>query len=142
MRLGVIVGLVAVTVGGLLYFGVISRRDISTTGRRAVADVKKIKNEIVAPVVEASEADIQAARTCRENLKRLESAKRAVADRRGQSTGAVSWDEVLQTMGARKAPVCPAGGSYSLNKLGTAATCSIGPHGTSTKSDDHVIQSF
>jgi len=142
MRLTIIAVAIVAVVGALLYYGVISKSDLENTGRRAAADVRRIGNEVTAPVGDVPPEAVAAARQCQENLKRIESAKRAIADSTGRASGAVSWDEVLRHMSLRSAPRCPLGGSYSLNTIGTAATCSISGNGTATRSDDHAIQSF
>lgn len=142
MRIGVIAIFVAAVIGGMIYLGLISTNDVKATGRRAVADVKKVRKEIAAPLAGPEQQEVQAARQCQNTLKRLESAKRAVAGKTGQATGAVSWDRVLEEMGSRRTPVCPSGGSYLLNNLGTVASCSVGGRGTATHQDDHEIQGF
>jgi len=142
MRLSVIAILVVAVVGALIYFGFISKEDVEQTGRVAVADVKKLGNSITAPVEGVSPQAVAVANQCRENLKRIESAKRAIADSTGRASGAVSWDEVLRHMGARKPPACPGGGAYSLNTIGTAASCSISGNGTASRDDDHGIMNF
>ncbi len=83
----------------------------------------------------------QAAETCRQNLRRIESAKRAVASRVGVAAGSVSWDRVLQEMGGQM-PVCPKGGSYTLGTLELLPKCSIGANGTPDPKDDHLIKYF
>ena len=142
MRLAVIAIAIVAVIAGLVYFGVLSKAEVETTGRKTVTDVKNLGAKVVSPLEGTSPQAAQTARQCQDLLKRIESAKRAIADSTGRAVGAISWDEVLRHMSLSKAPTCPGGGTYSLNNLGIAATCSIGGNGTTDRSDDHTIQSF
>jgi len=74
-----------------------------------------------------------------ENLRMIESAKRKVAQDRGQAIGDVSWSEVLKEMNLREMPRCPDGGEYSLSQLGSLPRCTIGGNATRRVEDDHMI---
>lgn len=92
------------------------------------------------------------ARTCRENLHRLQAAKRKTAFDRGQQVGPITWEDVLRTMGnlpARRTsprvlqgymPRCPGGGTYILGKLEEVPRCTIGGQGSINLDDDHIIR--
>jgi hypothetical protein len=96
--------------------------------------------------------DFAKAHVCRENLHRIQTAKRKAGQERGNPVGQVAWDEVLVTMhGAhvrsvstddRNAlmPNCPEGGTYSLGTLEEVPRCSISGNGTNTVQDDHIIR--
>ena len=79
------------------------------------------------------------AKTCRQTLNVIESAKRKVAQNRGQAVGDVSWSEVLEEMNLREMPKCPDGGEYSLGQLASLPRCTILGNGTRRVEDDHMI---
>ncbi len=83
--------------------------------------------------------NVENAKICRQNLRMIESAKRKVAQDRGQAVGDVSWSEVLEEMNLREMPKCPDGGEYSLGQLGSLPRCTIGVNGTRRVEDDHMI---
>ena len=75
------------------------------------------------------------ARACQENLSKLDGAKEQFALEYKSRNGApVMWQNLLDPeatgklgMGYLKSkPVCPSGGTYTLNNIGTDPTCSIG----------------
>ncbi len=86
-------------------------------------------------------ADLQAAEICRQNLRRLESAKRAIASRGEVTVGTISWDAVLREMKGQR-PVCPRGGTYTLRAIGSLPRCSIETNGTPSPADDHAITHY
>jgi hypothetical protein len=86
--------------------------------------------------------DPTAASKCRENLRMIESAKRAVAEREGKSVGEVSWSAVLKEMNLTDPPKCPSGGEYTLGNIGETPRCSIGANDTIDKADDHILVNF
>ena len=83
--------------------------------------------------------NVENAKICRQNLRMIESAKRKVAQDRGQAIGDVSWSEVLKEMNLREMPRCPDGGEYSLSQLGSLPRCTIGGNATRRVEDDHMI---
>ena len=91
----------------------------------------------VSSSTQSPKGDPQSAAACKENLKRIESAKRQIASQKGLATGTISRDEILKVLGS--APKCPSGGTYSFNDIGRMPSCSVGSAGTSTPDDDHVI---
>lgn len=83
----------------------------------------------------------EAASACRNNLQRIENAKRRAADRLSISVGAVPASEIARELGGQW-PICPAGGAYNAGTLEITAHCSIAGNGTIEKGDDHHITSF
>jgi competence protein ComGC len=71
-------------------------------------------------------------RTCVSNLRQLDAAKETYAFENNLTSGAVVvsaniWPEYIKG----QFPVCPSGGTYSINPVGTEPLCSIGaplPH--------------
>ena len=95
--------------------------------------------------------DLNKAKGCRENLKRLQAAKRKAAQDRGQQVGEISWGEVLHALPnvpqgkltsaqmQKYTPICPAGGTYSLGTLEQVPRCSVAGQNTISLEDDHII---
>lgn len=97
--------------------------------------------------------NLEQARQCRENLHRIQAAKRKAAQDRGNAIGAITWEEVLQAMypnyairrmGAAQLntliPKCPAGGTYSVGTLEEVPRCSLSGNNTLSVEDDHIIR--
>src|SRR6266480_1912542 len=66
---------------------------------------------------------------CVDNLRYIEILKREWANEKGKSSNDVpSWDDLrpFPDRWSNNIPVCPSGGSYKLNRVGEAPTCSIG----------------
>jgi hypothetical protein len=97
--------------------------------------------------------NLEHARECRENLHRIQAAKRKAGQDRGNPIGAVTWEEVLRAMYPEKPvrqmaptqlnaliPKCPDGGTYALDTLEAVPKCSIGGNNTLTLEDDHIIR--
>jgi hypothetical protein len=96
--------------------------------------------------------DTNLARLCRQNLERIQAAKRKAAFDRGQQVGVVTWEEVLRQLPEvpkrrltpaeydKFVPHCPAGGTYILGTLEEVPRCSIGGQNTLSLEDDHVIR--
>jgi len=87
----------------------------------------------------AFETKAAAAEECRENLRRMDAAVRAVAEKEKITTGTVPLASVLKEMGLDQLPQCPSGGTYSLNPIGQKPTCSIASNETSSTADDHIL---
>jgi prepilin-type N-terminal cleavage/methylation domain-containing protein len=68
--------------------------------------------------------------TCRENLSQIETAKQLWGLETGKTTGDEPVDGELFGVGLylKSKPECPAGGTYTVNPIGTDATCSIAGH--------------
>lgn len=145
----VLLGAAGVGVG--FYLGWFNWQDVRdrATSRETWADIKtraqvqeaNLKAKVNQLTGEKPVNEDQAAAICRQNLRRIESAKRAVASRLGIATGSVSWDQVLKEMGG-KMPKCPKGGEYTLGTLDQLPRCSIGANGTPDTKDDHLIRSY
>lgn len=129
--IGVVVGILALFWTGVLDFDQIRNktRQIFYQGRGAANSA-----------MQSPKGDPKTAAACRDNLKRIESAKRQVAGEKSITIGAVSRDEVAKKMGGA-IPTCPAGGTYNINDLGRMPSCSFGS-GTAGPGDDHVILNF
>jgi hypothetical protein len=66
---------------------------------------------------------------CINNLRQLDAAKQQWALERQKTPGAmINPAEVLTYIKGGQMPVCPAGGVYSWNAVGTAPTCSVAGH--------------
>ena len=65
---------------------------------------------------------------CINNLRQIESGKEQWALAAQVAQGASVVSTAVEAY-MKKIPVCPAGGVYSYNKMGTDATCSITGHG-------------
>jgi hypothetical protein len=101
----------------------------------------------------APTGNLEYARICRENLDRIQAAKRKIAEMRGTTVGAVTWEEVIAVMYPDKArrgltpalveqlkPRCPAGGTYTLGNIQDLPKCSIGSNNNTDPNDDHLIR--
>jgi hypothetical protein len=64
---------------------------------------------------------------CVNNLRQLDAAKNEWALEKGKTNGAVPTKEDLLPY-LRSWPVCPAGGTYTINAVGVPPTCSIPGH--------------
>ncbi len=130
-------------VGAAFFLGILDWQTTETKLRveasKATSQVKSAINEgVSAPSTGGSVEDAVA---CRNNLKRIESAKRAAAERLGLTTSSVSWDAVLKEMGGKR-PSCPNGGEYSLGNNQVNARCSVSGNGTTAKEDDHLLANY
>ncbi len=86
---------------------------------------------------------VEDARLCRERIRRIESAKRAVAQRMGLTHGAeIPMQQLYDQMGIKELPRCPAGGHYEIMPVGTMVRCTIGTNGVGDPNDDHVVTSW
>ncbi|MFW6303973.1 MAG: hypothetical protein ACOC2L_05060 [Candidatus Sumerlaeota bacterium] len=76
-------------------------------------------------------------------IRRIESAKRAVAQRMGLTYGAeVPVEEICARMGLDALPRCPSGGRYRIMPVGKVVRCSIGVNRTDDLNDDHIVKDF
>lgn len=133
---------VAAIVGGLAYFGVFSPAQMEQAGREAFYEAKKAAGAAADLLPDARAKDPAAASACRENLKRIETAKRAVAQRQGLAAGTVSVADICRELGRDTLPACPSGGVCTVGGIGQLPVCSIGANGTSDTNDDHLIRDF
>lgn len=87
--------------------------------------------------------DVERAQLCRENLKKIEAAKRRLAQQRSLAPDTIfTWDELKNFMGWQAIPRCPDGGVYEINPLGILPICSVGTNGTPDNQDDHIIHNW
>lgn len=97
--------------------------------------------------------NLEHARICRENLARIQAAKRKIAETQATTVGAVTWEQVLAVMYPDKArrgmtpqlvqqlmPRCPAGGTYILGNIQELPRCTIGSNNNTDPNDDHLIR--
>ena len=150
MRNKIIFIAIVVVVGGLLVFGVVDRehavgwvRNIFFRARGAASQVSSSAGKT---------GNVASAKTCRDNLGRIQAGKRKAAFDRGQTVGAVSWEDTLRAMNLLPAgkltdqsinaaiPKCPDGGQYILGDLQQVARCSIGGNNSLALEDDHIIR--
>ncbi len=64
-------------------------------------------------------------KSCVNNLRQIDGAKEQWAMENNQKEGA-NVDQVDVEAYVKKYPVCPAGGAYTINNVGTDPTCSLG----------------
>ncbi|MCA1948692.1 MAG: prepilin-type N-terminal cleavage/methylation domain-containing protein [Armatimonadetes bacterium] len=68
-------------------------------------------------------------KTCIANLKQIDSAKEQWAMENKKTTGdACGFTGILVPDYLKAEPSCPSGGTYTVNAVGTAPTCSIAGH--------------
>ena len=92
------------------------------------------------------------AKACQENLQKIDSAKEQWALENnlsnGYSTGLSddSWLDDSNIVGPngyiKKKPICPAGGTYTVNPIGSDPVCSIGTNNTDNQAFWHVLPPF
>ena len=136
--------IVAVAAGGGWFFLIAKpdqQKEVEKRLQSAAYDAKWRAGALTQPKSQLL-GNVEAARKCRENLKRIESAKRAAAQKRSLAVGTVPLDAILQEMDVRTLPRCPSGGEYTIGTLGTMVTCSIGGGGTPDKADDHIAANY
>ncbi len=119
----------------------------TASGRRFLARcfslIHKGRDKVVAVAdFDGSVKNIRAAQLCRENLVRIENAKRKVAQDRGGIFGRLTEKDISPELPGRRMPRCPAGGSYNINNIGTLPSCSVGYNGTSSREDDHILLNY
>jgi prepilin-type N-terminal cleavage/methylation domain-containing protein len=68
------------------------------------------------------------AKTCVANLRQIEAAKEqwAMEEKKGATDTPVQADLVGANNYIKKWPECPSGGTYTINNVATAPTCSVG----------------
>ncbi len=140
----ILIVLAVVIGGGLFAMGFFTAEDARYFGRRVYYQGKgtvKGAVETVTTVTATSSGDPRKAAACRENLRRIEAAKRAAANTLALTTGEVPENEVLSALGG-SLPDCPDGGRYRINAINFTPTCSIGSGTASDPKDDHVLLNF
>ena len=78
---------------------------------------------------------------CVDNLRNIEICKKLWADNENKTTNDIpNWDDLKPYFPDRwsnSIPICPAGGKYSINRVGKLPTCSIGGPGHSLSPQDY-----
>ncbi len=135
---------IALVIAAAYYFGILDWQETETTLRvkasQASAELRSGVSELGSTPGTSGSAVAQA-RECRANLRRIESAKRAAADKRGVSVGSIGWDAVESELGGDR-PECPAGGRYTLGTLEVTVRCSVGSNRSTDKADDHHLKNY
>lgn len=135
----------AVIVLGIAYgMGLFTAEDAKFFGRKVFYRSKgtvKGAVESVTSVTASSSGDPTKARACRENIRRIELAKRAAANTLSLTVGEVPEREVVSSLGGAM-PKCPDGGRYRINSLQHMPTCNIGAGTVSDPNDDHVLNNL
>jgi len=140
----VLILLVAAAVGAAFYLGILDWEDASTKARVGTANtIAGVAGTIGdAAGVGGPARDVKAgAPACRDNLRRIEAAKRVVAGKSAQNIGEVNRDAVIKELKGEM-PHCPSGGSYLIGTNEQQVRCSIGGNGTSDTTDDHMVAAF
>jgi hypothetical protein len=141
----ILVVLAVAILGGLYATGHLTRESAEDFGRRAYYRGRGAVNEAVDAVGSAAQSggsgDPAKAAVCRDNLRRIETAKRAAANELGLAVGDIPQDEINKALGGSM-PRCPDGGRYRVHALNTMPTCSVGAGNVSDPNDDHVVIGF
>lgn len=150
MKRKVILIVIAAVAGGAMFFGIVDRERLAIWAEHLYLTGRYQASKIGAP---NPTGNIEHARLCRENLDRIQAAKRKIAESRSTAVGAVTWEEVLAVMypdrvrrGVNSAviqqlmPRCPAGGTYTLGNIQDLPKCSIGSNNNTDPNDDHLIR--
>ncbi len=71
---------------------------------------------------------ISQARACQENLTKIDGAKEqwALEENKNEGDAAPTLQYFVDNGYLKKEPICPSGGDYTVNPIGTDPTCSIG----------------
>lgn len=139
----VIVLLAAAAVGAAFYLGILDWRSAKTQARVQMSGVAtEVRSAVDSGLSTGGGKSAAAgAAECRQNLQRIDAAKKVAAQKSGSEVGEVSWSQVLDHLGGSK-PVCPSGGTYTLGNLQTNPRCSVGGANTTDRSDDHLLASY
>ncbi|MCX7718845.1 MAG: hypothetical protein N2111_10660 [Candidatus Sumerlaeaceae bacterium] len=149
-RIVIVIVIVAVAAGAVL-LGFVNPESAVGRVRYVVFRALGLVSSVAPPKPKAP-GSIASARICRENLTRIQNAKRRAGDLRQNNIGNVTWEEVIAAMypndprvkgNTRRVnelmPKCPDGGYYTLGTMQEMCKCSIGGQNTATIEDDHVI---
>lgn len=130
-------------VGAAFYLGILDWRSAKTQARVQMSGVAtEVRSAVDSGLgTGGGKSAAAGAAECRQNLQRIDAAKKTAAQRSGSEVGDISWDKVLEQLGGKK-PVCPSGGTYTLGNLQTNPRCSIGGANTTDRSDDHLLASY
>jgi hypothetical protein len=140
----ILVVIALAVVGGLFATGHLTRDSAEQLGRRAYYQGRGAVGDVVDTVTSVGPSgtgDPAKAAQCRDNLRRIETAKRAAGNAMGTAIGDIPMDQLTRALGG-PLPSCPDGGRYRPNALNTLPTCSIGAGSASDANDDHFILGF
>lgn len=144
-RKQMIVVAVLLVLGGAWYFFFASsdqQEEVLSKARSVGYDAKHLAGKAVGEVGHKTVGSPEQARQCRDNLRRIESAKRAIGSRRQMQTGFIAIDDICREMGVKELPRCPAGGEYDVGPLLQTPRCTIGSNYNQDASDDHVLRNY
>jgi prepilin-type N-terminal cleavage/methylation domain-containing protein len=85
--------------------------------------------------------EVSRAKSCLSNLRSIAYAKEqwATENKKASTDTPVAADLYGPSAYLRSTPLCPAGGTYTINDMLSYPTCSIGDNGTPETGDDHQI---
>jgi prepilin-type N-terminal cleavage/methylation domain-containing protein len=85
--------------------------------------------------------EVSRAKSCLSNLRTIAYAKEQWAvEQKKATTDTPAGTDLYGSNGyIRVTPLCPSGGTYTINDLSSFPTCSVGTNGTAYGGDDHVI---
>jgi prepilin-type N-terminal cleavage/methylation domain-containing protein len=85
--------------------------------------------------------EVSRAKSCLSNLRSISYAKEQWAVEEKKHTTDTPVDAALYgpTAYLKSTPLCPSGGSYTINDLANHPSCSVGTNGSSFAGDDHQI---
>ncbi len=133
---------IVIVVGGAVAAGALgiwdwrkTARNLKTVGGNVTQQVGSF--EVTTGKPKGTAADASA---CRDNLRRIDTAKRVIQDRRGVTVKEITWDEVLRQMRLQAPPKCPCGGTYTLGTMQELPRCSIGANNSQDTSLHHHIR--
>ena len=132
--------LVGAVVGALFWLKICdvrtARMNVKGYGGAAIGTVSQLAS--TGAPAKASDRSNASSKACRDNLNRIQTAKRSIASKTGITIGAVSQDALMRELGG-KMPRCPAGGTYQIGTHEVLSRCSVGGNGTMDGGDDHLI---
>jgi hypothetical protein len=111
-------------------------RSLKTVGGNVAHKVGDMEVTVGKPLGNAADAE-----ACRANLRRIDTAKRVLADRAGGiAFRDVTWEAVLGAMNAQAKPKCPCGGTYILGTMQELPRCSVGANNSREAKMHHMIR--
>jgi len=136
-------GLIVLVVGGLAAAFALGILDWGYWRSRARYEVQNATAGLGPPgPAESPRVARSKAATCRENLRRIELAKRKATAASGITKSEVTWKEILPHLAGGRQPTCPSGGSYAIGTNEIFCKCTISNNRTTDESDDHILKAF
>jgi hypothetical protein len=100
---------------------------LETSTERNIEKLLQEREEILGEEREIHQLSDRA--TCIKNLEQIASAKAHWAEDNAAEKGLpVTMEKLVDYLPAQAVPICPAGGHYSVNRVGAAPGCSVGGH--------------